>query len=114
MSKVNKFLLTSSNHFASVFSLALCDGGIADGTLILEETKESRPPIDADPGETEILQLQPCQQETGIVCFFLNMLKIAAARHDHLQKFLLFAKSALRKCSHQCTEQFCPNRSALQ
>ena len=35
--------------------------------LFLEETKESRPPSDADPGETEILQLQS-QQETGIVC----------------------------------------------
>ena len=69
MSKVNEFLLTSSNHFASVFSFALCDGGIADGNLILEETKESRPPSDADPGETEIIQLQS-QQETGIVCFF--------------------------------------------
>ena len=68
-SKVNEFLLTSSNFFTSVFSFALCDGGIADGNLILEETKESRPPSDADPGETEIIQLQS-QQETGIVCFF--------------------------------------------
>ena len=56
--------------FTSVFSFALCDGGIADGNLILEETKESRPPSDANPGETQILQLQS-QQETGIACFFI-------------------------------------------
>ena len=53
-----------------MLSFALCEGGIADGNLILEETKESRPPSDANPGETQILQLQS-QQETGIVCFFI-------------------------------------------
>ena len=67
-------MLTSStfflpDDFTSVFSFALPDSGIADGNFILEETKESRPPSDADPGETEILHLQS-QQETGIVCFF--------------------------------------------
>ena len=39
------------------FSFPLHDGVIADVNFILEETKESRPPSDADPGETEILQL---------------------------------------------------------
>ena len=78
-------MLTSSkfflpDDFTSVFSFALPDSGIADGNFILEETKESRPPSDADPGENEILHLQS-QQETGIVCFFFfNMLKIAAAK----------------------------------
>ena len=77
-------MLTYSNfflsvHFTSVFSFALRDGGIADGNFILEETQESRPQSDADPGETEILQLQS-QQETGIECFFFYMLKIAAAK----------------------------------
>ena len=55
-------MLTSSKFFlpgdfTSIFSFALRDGVIADGNFILEETKESRPPTDADPGETEILQL---------------------------------------------------------
>ena len=77
-------MLTSSeiflpDDFTSVFSFALPDSGIADGNFILEETKESRPPSDADPGETEILHLQS-QQETGIVCFFFYMLKTAAAK----------------------------------
>ena len=73
----SKFFLPGD--FTSVFSFALCDGGIGDSNFILEETQESRPPSDADPGETEILQLQS-QQETGIVCFFFYMLKIAAAK----------------------------------
>ena len=65
----------------------MCEGSIADGNLILEETKGSGPPSDVNPGETEDLQLQS-QQETGIVCFFFtDMLKIAAAKHDHFQKF---------------------------
>ena len=72
--KVNYFLLTSSKfflpgEFTSVFSFALHDGGIADGNFILEDTKESGPPGDADPSQTEIFQLQS-QQETGIVFFF--------------------------------------------
>ena len=33
------------------FSFALRDGVVADGNFILKETKESRPPSDADPGE---------------------------------------------------------------
>ena len=55
------------------------DGIIADSNFILEETKESRPPSDADRGETEILQFQS-QQETGIVFFVFYMLKIATAK----------------------------------
>ena len=51
----SKFFLRGG--FTSVFSFALRDGVIADGNFILEETKESRPPSDADPSETEILQL---------------------------------------------------------
>ena len=78
-----KFFLPGD--FTSVFSFALRDGGIADSNFILEETQESRPPSDADPGETEILQLQS-QQETDIVCFFFYMLKIAAAKQMSISK----------------------------
>ena len=79
----SKFFLPGD--FTSVFSFALRDGGIGDSNFILEETQESRPPSDADPGETEILQLQS-QQETGIVCFFFYMLKIAAAKQMSISK----------------------------
>ena len=72
----------------SVFSFALRDGVIADGNFILKETKESRPPSDADPGETDILQLQS-QQETGIVCFFFLLYSenSRGETNDHLKKF---------------------------
>ena len=80
----SKFFLR--DDFTSVFSFALPDSGIADGNFILEETKESKPPSDADPGETEILHLQS-QQETGIVCFFLYAENSRGETDDHLKKF---------------------------
>ena len=81
----SKFFLPGD--FTSVFSFALRDGGIGDSNFILEETQESRPPSDADPGETEILQLQS-QQETGIVCFFLYAENSRGETDEHLKKFL--------------------------
>ena len=80
----SKFFLPGD--FTSVFSFALRDGGIGDSNFILEETQESRPPSDADPGETEILQLQS-QQETGIVFFFRYAENSHGETDQHFKKF---------------------------